>query len=250
MSGNFANGTANALRPITGQFDMYAGKDLADNEWHTVEYIRNIRQNIIYLDRGTLKERFVFRKSPETYNELSVSMVTFGGYYSFSTGDLKIEQSFSRQGIRGCFSEATFSQEWYSLTARPKTEPKTVNFMEAQLPGVTPNPDPNVISVERMVDVGDIDTVLQCPDTNPAYRPLFFKSSVVHLALLPNYTLPTLKMEMKFRTVVNEQTLANFTHLRSGESIEIKINRKGQVVLQMDEDSMVKNSFCIFLCNI
>ena len=101
-----------------------------------------------------------------------------------------------------------------------------------------------------MVDVGDIDTVLQCPDTNPAYRPLFFKSSVVHLALLPNYTLPTLKMEMKFRTVVNEQTLANFTHLRSGESIEVKINRKGQVVLQMDEDSMVKNSFCIFLCNI
>ena len=240
MSGNFANGTANALRPIVGQFDMYAGKDLADNEWHTVEYIRNIRQNIIYIDRGTSKERFVFRKSPETYNELSVSMVAFGGYYSFSTGDLKIEQSFSRQGIRGCFSEATFSQEWYPPSERSdRPEPKTVNFMEDQLPGVTPNPDPNVVPVERLVDVGDIVTVPECPAMVEPYRPLFFKSSVVHIALSPNYTIPQLKLSLKFRTVINEQTLANFTHLRSGESIELRINRKGQVVLQLDQDQKV-----------
>ena len=241
MSGNFANGTTNALRPILGQFDMYAGKDLADNEWHTVEYIRNIRQNIIYLDRGTSKERFVFRKSPETYDELSVSMITFGGYYSFSTGDLKIEQSFSRQGIQACFSVATFSQEWYPLSERSyQPEPKTINFVEAQLPGVTPNPDPNVIPVERMVNVGDIETVLQCTDSKPMYRPIHFKSSAVHIALSPNYTIQNMKMDLKFRTVVNDQTLANITHCHTGESINLRINRKGQVVLQMDQDNQVK----------
>ena len=221
---------------------MFAGRDLADNEWHTVEYIRNIRQNILYLDRGTSRERFAFRKSPETYDELSVSMVTFGGYYSFSTGDLSTDQSFSRQGLQACFSEATFSQQWFPPSERhSRPELKIINFMEAQLPGVTPNTDPNFVPAERMVDIGDeIQTVRECTEMKPAYRPMFFKSAVVHLALQPNYTIPSMKMEMKFRTVVNDQTLANYTHLHTGESIELRVNRKGQVVLQMDQDKQVK----------
>ena len=206
VSGNFANGTMNALRPIIGQFDMYAGKDLADNKWHTVEYIRNIRQNIIYIDRDMGRaERFTFRKSPETYNELSVSMVTFGGFYSFSTTDLSTQMSLSRNGIQACFSEATFSQEWYPSSERSYSpDQKVINFMEELLPDQ--NTDPNVKNVEEMKDVGEINTVLICSDTNPVYRPIFFKSSVVHLALLQNYTIQRIKMEMKFRTVVNEQT--------------------------------------------
>jgi len=230
----------NALRPIMGQFDMYAGKDLADNKWHTVEYIRNIRQNIIYIDRSMGRgERFVFRKSPETYDELSVSMVTFGGFYSFSTSDLPSQMSLSRKGIQACFSEATFSQEWYPKSERSSSPyPKVINFMEETLPDQ--NTDPNVKNIEEMKDVGEVKTVLTCTDTIPSYRPLFFKSSVVHLGLLQNYTIQSLKMEMKFRTVVNEQTLANFTHLDSGESVELRINRKGRVTLQLDQDSKVK----------
>lgn len=241
MSGNFANGTANALRPITGQFDMFAGKDLADNMWHTVEYIRNIRQNIIYVDRGTSNEKFIFRKSPETYDELSVSLVTFGGYYSFSTSDLSTAQSYSRKGISACFSEVTFSQEWFPLQERSyKPEPKTINFLESTLPDSTPSTDTNKLPPERMTDIGDIKTVLECTDTDPSYRPLFFKSAVVNIGLIQNYTIPKLKMDLKFRTVVNDQTLANFTHLRTGETIELRVNRKGQVVLQFDQDTRVK----------
>lgn len=78
----------NSLRPIDGIFEMYLGKDLADNEWHSVEFIRNIREHILYIDRGTVNEKHNFLKSPPTYTELSVSMVSFGGYFTFFASEL------------------------------------------------------------------------------------------------------------------------------------------------------------------
>lgn len=87
-AGNFGRGPENKLRPIGGFYDMYLGKDLADNEWHTVEFVRNIRESMIFIDRGTPNEKHNFMKSPPTYNELSVSMVSFGGFYSFDPSEI------------------------------------------------------------------------------------------------------------------------------------------------------------------
>jgi len=113
LAGDFGRGTDNKLRPIGGFYDMYLGKDLADNNWHTVEVVRNIRESIIFIDRGQGKmEKSIFMKSPPTYNELSVSMVTFGGFYSFATSEISANQALSRKGFSGCFSEATFSTTW------------------------------------------------------------------------------------------------------------------------------------------
>ena len=88
MAGNYGRGSENELRPIGGNYEMYLGKDLADNEWHTVEFVRNIRENMVFIDRGTKNEKHSFMKSPPTYNELSISMVAFGGFYSFDSSEI------------------------------------------------------------------------------------------------------------------------------------------------------------------
>ena len=67
---------------------MFLGKDLADNEWHTVELIRNIRENLLFIDRGTPREKQSFTKSPPTYTEFSVAIVAFGGFYSFDPSEV------------------------------------------------------------------------------------------------------------------------------------------------------------------
>ena len=85
---NYGRGPENKLRPISGFYEMYLGKDLADNEWHTVEFVRNIRESMIFIDRGTKNEKHNFMKSPPTYNELSISMVAFGGFYSFDSSEI------------------------------------------------------------------------------------------------------------------------------------------------------------------
>lgn len=220
VAGNYANGTMNALRPISGQYDMYAGKDLADNQWHTVEFIRNIRQSIIYIDRNTVNEKMVFSKSPPTFTELSVSMVTFGGYFSFAPSEISTRISKSRKGIKACFKVATFSQDWRPETENGWRSQDEVNFMNQQ-------------TLQGMTNYGTIKQV--CEDTVPPYRPLFFSSSPVHIALVQNYSIPNWKLSLKFRTVINEQILANYTTINTGKQIMLQIDRQGRVVLKFDE---------------
>jgi hypothetical protein len=100
MGAYFGRGPANKLRPIGGYYDLWQGKDIADNEWHTIEVIRNIRETIMFVDRekGKLKKE-IFMKSPPTYNRLSVDLVTFGGYWSFAPNEITEENSQARKGI-------------------------------------------------------------------------------------------------------------------------------------------------------
>ena len=83
IGANFGNGPENRLRPVKGFYEMNLGKDLADNEWHTVEFIANIREMFLFIDRGTIAEKKAFAQSPPTYHELSISIVAFGRFYSF-----------------------------------------------------------------------------------------------------------------------------------------------------------------------
>lgn len=216
VAANYGRGTENSLRPIAGFYDMYLGKDLADDKWHTVEFIRNIRESILFIDRGRGKmEKSTFVKSPPTYTELSVSMVTFGGYYSFATSELSTKKSLSRKGITACFSEATFSQHW------PEDNAKEINFL---------------VSNSRMQTIGKFQTG-RCSVSTPPYRPMFFPSSAVHIALLQNYTIQSMKVQLKFRTVVSAQTLTNYTTKGTGERIQLRLDRKGRVTLGVDVDS-------------
>lgn len=210
VAGDYGRGTENKLRPIGGFYDMYLGKDLADNQWHTVEVIRNIRESIIYIDRGRGKmEKSMFMKSPPTYNELSVSMVTFGGFYSFATSKISTNQALSRKGINACFSEATFSQTW------PEDDSKEINFLDS--------------NIETIGKVNGF-----CSDTIPPYKPMFFSSSAVHIALVENYKQKGMKVELKFRTVISDITIANYTTKVTGERLELRLDRKGKVALQFE----------------
>ena len=213
MAAYYGRGPENRLRPIGGHYDLWQGKDLADNQWHTVEVVRNIRESIIIIDKGGGKgvEKTIFMKAPPTYNELSVSMVTFAGYYSFALSEVDDFKSLSRKGLKACFSEATFSQYW------PEENAREIDFLkEGTLVGPTP--------------------VNGCPDTNPPYKPMFFPSSAVHIALINNYTIQNMKVELKFRTVISEQIIANYTTKYTGEKVQLKIDRKGKLVLGIDID--------------
>ncbi|XP_065666081.1 contactin-associated protein like 5-3 isoform X2 [Hydra vulgaris] len=211
VAGNYGDGPENTLRPISGFYEMFLGKDLADNQWHTVEFIRNIRENIIFIDRGQGKmEKSIFMKSPPTYNLLSVSAVAFGGYYTFQ--DMSTEKSHAKKGLKACFSEATFSQYW------PEVDSKKINFLDT-------NP-----SIETK---GVINRICQ----DPPYSPIFFPSAATHIGFIENYTINSLKVELKFRTVVNEQTLVNYTTSSNGHVIELKIDRKGRVAIAVEFSS-------------
>ena len=191
---------------------MWLGKDLADNKWHTVEVVRNIRETIIIIDKGGGKgiEKSIFMKSPPTYTELSISMVTFGGYYSFALSEVDEYKSMSRKGLKACFSEATFSQYWLE-------DGKIIDFLrEGTLIGPTPKTG--------------------CPDTNPPYNPLFIPSGAVHIALVNSYKVQSMKIEMKFRTVISQQILANYTTKGTGEKVQLMIDRKGKLILGIDFD--------------
>lgn len=210
VAADYGRGTENRLRPIAGFYDMYLGKDLADNEWHTVEFIRNIRESMIFIDRGTPNEKKNFMKSPPTYNELTVSTVTFGGYYTFAASELDSSKALSRKGIQACFSEAFFSQTWPAVNDADK-----IDFMR------------NDIQVVGTINTG-------CPKTNPEYKPIFFPSSSVHIALMGNYSISSMKIELKFRTVISEQVLANYTGKVGGNAITFGIDRKGRIELKVD----------------
>ena len=193
---------------------MYLGKDLADNEWHTIEFIRNVRENIIFIDRGRGKmEKSSFVQSPPTYIELSVSMVTFGGYYSFQVSEISLQKSLSRKGIKACFSDALFSQYL------PETNGIKYNFLETN--------SPNFIHIGEPAQ----------PCSNPSYTPIYFPSAAVHIALIQNYSIQSMKMELKFRTVVNEQILANYTTIQTADRIQLMIDRKGRVAVGVEFNS-------------
>lgn len=189
---------------------MYLGKDLADNNWHTVEVVRNIRESIIFIDRGLGKmEKSIFMKSPPTYNELSVSMVTFGGYYSFATSEISTNQALSRKGLSACFSEASFSTNW------PGDEQK-INFLET---GTL---------------VGASEDIQRTCEASTTYRPMFFASSAVHLALVESYNQTGLTMSLKFRTVVADSNIANYSSSETGRRLELRLDREGRVELGFD----------------
>ena len=63
---------------------------------------------------------------------------------------------------------------------------------------------------------------------------MFFPSSAVHISLYENYTIQSLKVGMKFRTVISDQTLANYTTKVTGERIQFRIDRKGRIALSID----------------
>lgn len=192
---------------------MYLGKDLADNQWHTVEVVRNIRESIIFIDRGRGKmERSIFMKSPPTYAELSVSMVTFGGFYSFSTSELSTNQALSRKGLSACFSEATFSTTW------PGDSDHTIDFLKNGVGTI----------------VGEQNGFKGTCDSMATYKPMFFPSSAVHLALVEPYNQTALQMSLKFRTVVADSVIANYTHHATGHRLQLKLDREGRVELGFD----------------
>ena len=85
-------------------------------------------------------------------------------------------------------------------------------------------------------NVGGIKTIAgsECEDTTPPYAPLFFPSSAVHIALVQSYEIQSLKIAMKFRTVISDQTLANYTTKVTGERIQFRIDRKGRIALSID----------------
>jgi len=215
MGAYFGRGPANKLRPIGGYYDLWQGKDIADNEWHTIEVIRNIRETIMFVDRekGKLKKE-IFMKSPPTYNRLSVDLVTFGGYWSFAPNEITEENSQARKGISGCFRQAMFSQYW-PMENGPANS--ALDFMKTsgfQLVGKQP--------------------LSYCEDSIPPYSPLFFPSSAVHIALVDRLNWPSLKVSMMFRTVIAEQTLANFTHWKKKNKVNFGLDRKGRVALTID----------------
>ncbi|XP_065666075.1 contactin-associated protein-like 2 isoform X1 [Hydra vulgaris] len=207
VAANYGNGPVNQLRPIDGFYEMYLGKDLADNQWHTVEFIRKVRDNTLYIDRGERMEKSAFTMSPPTYEELTVSMVTFTGYYSFQMNEISKQKSMSRKGLKACFSEAIFSQYL------PGKNGMMYDFLTINSPNIQSFPTNNVAQ----------------PCTNPVYTPLFFPSAAVHISLVQNYSIQSMKMEMKFRTVVNEQILANYTTIQTADKIQLIIDRKGRV---------------------
>ena len=215
VAGNYGNGPLNQLRPIDGFFDMYLGKDLADNQWHTVEFIRNVREHTLFIDRGQGKnEKSAFMKSPPTYQELTVTMVTFVGYFSFQLSEISAQKSLSRKGLKGCFSEALFSQYL------PETNGFKYNFVEKNSPKIT-----------------SVGTNAPRTCTSPNYAPMYFPSAAVHIALIQNYSIQSMKMEMKFRTVVNEQILANYTTIQTADRIQLMIDRKGRVAVGVEFNS-------------
>ena len=212
VAADYGRGTANKLRPVKGFYDMYLGKDLADNEWHTVEFIRHVRESTLYIDRGRGKmEKSAFRMSPPTYSDLSISMVAFGGYYSFVTSEISTKKALSRKGINACFTEATFSQTY------PEDDSKEIDFLKN---------DDNILSF------GTISN--DCTENSPRYAPLYFSSSAVHIALVENYTIDSMKVALKFRTVISDQVLANYSTIKTGEMVELRIDRKGHVTLRVD----------------
>ena len=214
MGGDFGAGTVNKLRPIGGFYDMYLGKDLADNQWHTVEVVRNIRESIIFIDRGRGKmEKSIFMKSPPTYNELSVSMVTFGGFYSFATSEISTNQALSRKGLSACFSEATFSTTWPGDDGK-----QTIDFLKNGVGTI----------------VGETNGYKGSCSSMATYKPMFFPSSAVHLALIESYNQSALAMSLKFRTVVADSVIANYTHGITGHRLQLKLDREGRVELGFD----------------
>jgi len=150
-------------------------------------------------------------KSPPTYNELSVSKVTFGGYYTFATSELSTDKVLSRKGFQGCFSEAWFSQSWPADDASVKK----VNFLDQNIPVV-----------------GTVKNFCEAPV--PAYEPSFFPSSAVHISLIENYTVDSMKVELMFRTVIAEQVLTNYSTISTGESIQFRMDRKGRLEIAID----------------
>ena len=118
--------------------------------------------------------------------------------------------------MSACFSDVTFSQTY------PSSYNDWIDFI---------NDEDG--EEKHLKTVGPIKR--ECSETDPPYHPLFFPSSAVHIALVENYTIDSLKIEMKFRTVISDQTLANYTTKGdSGSKIQFRIDRKGRISLSFD----------------
>lgn len=123
-------------------------------------------------------------------------------------------KSLSRKGFKACFTEATFSQVW------PEDNAKEINFLG------------DYAFNTKFITVGKVTP--GCTVISPPYVPSFFPSSAVHIALVQNYTINSLKVGMKFRTVISDQTLANYTTIGTGQRIQFRIDRKGRISLSID----------------
>ena len=82
------------------------------------------------------------------------------------------------------------------------------------------------------MQVGEIKN--ECRPNSPYYAPMFFPSSAVHISLYEAYTIDHFKISMMFRTVISDQTLANYTTKITGERIQFRIDRKGRIALRID----------------
>ena len=52
----------------------------------------------LFIDRGTIAEKKAFAQSPPTYHELSISIVAFGGFYSFEPAEISKQKSKAGKG--------------------------------------------------------------------------------------------------------------------------------------------------------
>ena len=126
-------------------------------------------------------------------------------------------KSLSRKGSKACFSDATFSQTW------PQESSQQIDFLADGFGDGVHN---------RYMKFGDIRN--ECPPITPPYSPMFFPSGAVHISLYENYTIKNLKISLMFRTVISDQTLANYTNKVTGERIQFRIDRKGRISLSID----------------
>ena len=123
--------------------------------------------------------------------------------------------------------EATFSHTY------PASEYDIYNFITDEVRGPWDDDDELKPKIYTIGKAGAIASLDQCKEINPPYKPMFFPSSAVHIAYRENYTLPRLKVELMFRTVISDQTLANYT-ARDGSKIQFRLDRKGRVSIILD----------------
>lgn len=135
---------------------------------------------------------------------------------------LDFTKSLARKGLKACFSVATFSQTW------PQDPSKEIDFLTDSSRGN---------AMDRFVHFGEILGNCQAP--TPEYEPSFFPSSAVHISLLETYSLERLKISIMFRTVISDQTLANYTSIRTGQRIQFRIDRSGRISLSIDIDNNI-----------
>eukprot|EP00794_Sanderia_malayensis_P003719 gene3719-4239_t len=186
----FGNGVINIDKQITGYHQMYVGQDLADNQWHSVKVTQNVQDITIIIDGKREPKWYGFRRAPPAPTDFSVEEVFIGGLYSYV--GVSEEESVSQEGTAACFRSATMNG---------------IDLLQGTAARV------NVLSY--------------CPTVN--YYPVFFPSRVSHMGV-KDYISPRLKLKFDFRTVVSEQTVANYTNSFM-KVLRLAVNREGRLVL-------------------